>query len=126
MQYRQGKIAENAKLGKNNPIIVRTLFKVVIDDVEYEIYCSENYIKALSEEIKRLEQIEKYDDKMQKAKKEKAKNFYLEGIKMLLEQDETLENYKQIKEEYKKAYSTRKAIINNLYDEIKKIKKLKV
>ena len=63
---------------------------------------------------------------MQKAKKEKDKNYYLEGMKLLLKNNETPENYKSVYEEYKKAYETRKAIIDNLYHEIKIIKKLKV
>ena len=61
-----------------------------------------------------------------KIKKEKDKNYYLEGIKMLLKNNETLENYLSIYEEYKTAYEKRKAIIDNLYNEIKIIKKLKV
>lgn len=120
------KMNENAHLGKNNPIIVKTLFKVVIDDIEYEIYCTEQYVKELQEELKRFEQIEKYKEKMQKAKKEKDKNFYLEGMKMLLKNNETLENYSSLYEEYKTAYQTRKGIIDNLNREIKIIKKLKI
>ena len=45
---------------------------------------------------------------------------------ILLKGNETLENLSLIFEEYKKAYETRKAIIDNLYNEIKIIKKLKV
>lgn len=119
-------IAENARLGKNNPIIVRTLFKVVIDDIEFEIYSIQSYIDNLKEELKRFEQIEKYREKMEAAKKEKDKNYYLEGIKMLFKNNETLENYSSIYEEYKTAYTNRKTIIENLYREIKIIKKLKV
>ena len=63
---------------------------------------------------------------MEKSKKEKDKNYYLEGIKILLKPGETLENFSQIYEEYKKAYIARKAILDNLYSEIKIIKKLKV
>ena len=63
---------------------------------------------------------------MEKAKKDSDKNYYLEGIKVLLKNNETLENYTSIYEEYKKAYDTRKAVIENLYNEIKIIKKLKV
>ena len=63
---------------------------------------------------------------MNKSKKEKDKNYYLEGINLLLKENETLENLSLIFEEYKKAYETRKAIIDNLYNEIKIIKKLKV
>lgn len=119
-------ISKNAKLGKNNPIIVRTLFKVVIDDIEYEISSIQGYVEDLANELKRFEQIEKYKEKMEKAKKEKDKNYYYEGIKMLLKNNETLENYKVSYQEYKNAYETRKAKIDNLYKEIKIIKKLKV
>ncbi len=119
-------LSEDAKLGKNNPIIVKALFKVVIDDIEYEIYCTQDYVKNLQEELKRLEQVSKYKEKMENSKKEKDKNYYLEGIKMLLRNNETLENYLSFYEQYKKAYDTRKAMIDNLYHEIKIIKKLKV
>lgn len=121
-----GEIAENTRLGKNNPVIVRTLFKVVIDDIEYEISSIQSYVDDLKNELKRFEQIEKYKEKMDKAKKEKDKNYYYEGIKMLLKNNETMENYTSIYEEYKTAYEKRKAIIDNLYNEIKIIKKLKV
>ena len=63
---------------------------------------------------------------MEKAKKEKDKNYYLEGMKVLLRDGETLENYMNIYNEYQNAYNARKAIIDNLYKEIKIIKKLKV
>ncbi len=118
-------MVQNSRLGKNNPIIVKALSKVVIDDIEHEIYCTEEYVKELQEELKRFEQIEKYKEKIQKAKKEKDKNFYLEGIKMLLKNNETLENYSSLYEEYKTAYQTRKSVIDNLKKEIKIIKKLK-
>lgn len=119
-------ISENAKMGKNNPIIVKTLFKVVIDDIEYEIYCTQTYIEHLKQEIKRFKEIEKYREKMENAKNEKTKNYYLEGMKMLFHSNENLENYKNLYNEYITAYEKRKAIIDNLYNEIKIIKKLKV
>lgn len=118
--------SKDSKVGKNNPTIVRTLFKVVIDDIEYEIYCTQSYVDELQKELKRFEQISQYKKKMENAKKEKDKSYYYEGIKMLLKNNETLENYLSIYEEYKNAYETRKAIIDNLYKEIKIIKKLKV
>lgn len=119
-------LIENCQAGKNNPLIVKKLFKVVIDDIEYEITCTQEYVDELQEEVKRFEQIEKYKEKMEKAKKEKDKNYYYEGMKMLFKNNETLDNYLSIYEEYKKAYESRKAIIDNLYREIKIIKKLKV
>lgn len=119
-------IAKNTKLGKNNPVVVRTLFKVVIDDIGYEISLTQSYIDEIKGHIKRLEQAKKYKEKMNTVKKEKNKNFYLEGIKLLLLEDETIENFELIYQEYKQAYETRKKIIDNLYNEIKIIKKLKV
>ena len=119
-------LAEDAKLGKSNPIIVRTLFKVVIDDIGYEITCTQSYVDALAEDIKRFKQIEKYKEKMEKAKNDKKKNYYLEGMKLLFKPGETLENFNQIYQEYVEAYNTRKAIIDNLYSEIRNIKKLRV
>lgn len=119
-------LIENCQAGKNNPLIVKKLFKVVIEDVEYEIYCTQTYVDELQGELKRFEQIEKYREKMENAKKEKDKNYYYEGMKMLLKGNETINNYLPIYEEYKDAYKKRKAIIDNLYKEIKIIKKLKV
>ena len=119
-------VAENAKLGKNNAAIVRVLFKVVIDDIEYEIYCRQQYINELQSELKRFGQIMKYEEKMNKAKKDKDKNYYLEGMKMLMKNQETPENYMSFYEEYKQAYQKRKEMIDTLYKEIKIIKKLKV
>ena len=119
-------LENNAKLGRDNPIIVRALFKVVIDDVEYEISCMLDYIKSLKDELKRFKQIDKYKEQMEKAKTEKKKNYYLEGMKALMIGNETPENYLDYYEQYKNAYETRKAMIENLFNEIKIIKKLKV
>ncbi len=114
------------KVGKNNPFIVRQLLKVVIEDIEYEIFLTQSYTKNLEEELKRLSQVKKYENAMNKAHTEKKKNYYLEGMKVLLVNNETVENYHSRYDEYKKAYDTRKAIIENLFKEIKIIKKLKV
>ena len=119
-------LAENAKLGRDNPIIVRTLFKVVIDDIGYEISCTQQYVDDLAEELKRFKLMEQFYAKMMKAKKEKDKNYYLEGIKVLLKPGETVENFQSIHQEHQEAYNTRKAMIDKLYSEIKVIKKLRV
>ena len=119
-------LENNAKLGRDNPIIVRALFKVVIDDVEYEISYMLDYIKSLKDELKRFKQIDKYKEQMEKAKTEKKKNYYLEGMKALMIGNETPENYERSKQEYINAYNKRKEIVDNLFDEIKIIKKLKV
>ena len=119
-------MSKECKLGKTNPAIVRILFKVVIDDIIYEISYTQDYVKELKDEIKRFEQIKKYAEKMEKAKNQKDKNYYLEGMKMLMKNTETVDNYLEYYEQYKNAYETRKNIIENLFNEIKIIKKLKV
>lgn len=119
-------VAENTKLGKNNPIVVKALFKVIIDDISYEIVCTQNYIDDLKENLKRFEQIEKYKMKMDKANNEKNRNYYKEGIEMLFKPEENFDNYQDIYNDYKNAYQNRKESIDKLYAEIKTIKKLKV
>ena len=117
---------DSVKYGKNNPLIVRALLKVVIDDIEYEIYCAQEYIDYLQKNIKRLETAEKYYDKMQNAKKESKKEYFREYMKMYFDKNENIDNFKEIKQEYIDAYNIRKGKINSLYSEIKVIKKLKV
>ena len=119
-------LAEETKLGKSNPVSVRTLFKVVIDDVGYEITCTQSYLESLTEDIKRLKQMLKYKNKMEKARSEKDRSYYEEGIHVLSKPGETIDNLEQIHQEYEEAYNTRKAIVDNLYHEIKLIKKLRV
>ena len=117
---------ELSKLGKTNPVIVRQLFKIVIEDIEYEIFLTMSYIDELKAELKRLAQVEKYETSMNKAKSQRKKNYYLEGMKILLRGEETPENFHSFYDQYKNAYETRKKIIDNLYHEIKIIKKLRV
>lgn len=119
-------LKENYKVGKIDPKALKALFKVVIDDTLYEISCVMEYIKYLDEQITRLEKIEKYDIKSQNAKKEKDKEYYKEGMKVLFAQGENFENYKQILDEYRQAVILREDIKQKLYDEIKIIKKLKI
>lgn len=119
-------LKENYKVGKINAKALKSLFKVVIDDTLYEISCVTGYVDYLKEQIKRLELMNKYKEKMDQSNKEKTKNYYLEGIKLLLQSGETLENFQTILEEYKNALIIRTNRIQKLYDEIKIIKKLKV
>ena len=119
-------LSENSKLGKDNPIIVKALISVVIEDIEYEISCTLDYVNNLHNEIKRLKQVDKYHEKMMAAKSEKKKEYFLEYMKIFLITNETPENYKEILTQYEKAYENRKNRIDKLYDEIKVIKKLKL
>lgn len=119
-------IKELVKMGKLNPPITRVLFKVIADDVGYEITLRQSYLDDLKEEIKRLTTVENYEIKMNQASNEKKKNYFFEGMKLYLKPEETVDNYKQILAEYKEAYKKRKETIDNLYSELKVIKKLKV
>lgn len=119
-------ISNNAKLGKNNPAIVKVLIKVVLDDIYYEIACAQDYIDYLEENIKRCQKIEKYYNKMIQSKTDNKKNYYLEYMKIYLQDNETVGNFHTIFENYKSAYEIRKKKIDNLYNEVKIIKKLKV
>lgn len=114
------------KYGKNNPIIVKALIKVVIDDTEYEISCIMDYLKTLKDDIKRLSLIEDYNSKRISAKTDKKKNYYLEGMKALLSGQETLDNYFEVLNSYRNIYDQKSEHINKLFDEIKIMKHLKV
>lgn len=115
-----------SKLGKVNPKVVKALLKVVIDDIEYEITCLLDYLNYLKTQIFRLEQVDSYYNKMILAKSDKKKNYYLEGIKYLLGENESIEKYKDVLSEYQGALRLRQEKIDKLYSEIKKIKKMKV
>ena len=119
-------MAYDTNLGKNNPIIVKALFKVIIDDISYEIVCTQNYIDELNENLKRFDEISKYKSKMDIAKDKKTKEYYENGIKLLFRPEENFDNYLNIHQDYKNAYSKQKEAIAKLYEEIKIIKKLKV
>lgn len=116
---------KEAKYGKTNPKFLKALFRVVIDDIEYEIFCVAKYVDYLKEQIERLSEASKYYDKMQHSKKDKDKEYYKNGVMMLLKNNETIDNFISILFEYKEALTVRTNKINGLYNEIKKIKKMK-
>lgn len=117
---------KESKLGKINSKILKALFKVVIDDIEYEIYCISKYTDFLKTQIKRLEQIDVYNTKMLESKKDKDKQYYENGINLLLQDAETIQNYSTVLEEYRNTLQLRKEKLDKLNDEIKKIKKMKI
>ena len=119
-------LKQNERLGKINPKPLKALFKVVIDDTLYEISCVMNYVNYIEDQIKRLHTIQKYEKKMNTAKKASIQDYYKAGMQLLFQRGETFDNYKQVLEEYEHALIVRKDRIDKLYDEIKIIKKLKV
>ena len=84
------------------------------------------YKNYLKDQIKRLELMKRYYTKMTETTKEKTKAYYKEGIRLLLQTGETMENFEQVLEEYKSALIIRNKRIDDLYNEIKIIKRLKV
>ena len=121
-----GQLKNNQKDGKINARILKILFKVVIDDIVYEIDCVENYVRYLEGEIKRLETIKAYYEKMNVSSKEKDKEYFLEGIKMLLMDKETVDNFMDVLSDYRNALESKNNLIIRLHQEIKIVKKLKV
>lgn len=119
-------LKQNYSVGKINSKALKALFKVVIDDTLYEISCVMDYIKYLKDQVKRLEEIQKYDIKSQKAKKDKEKEYYREGMRMLFQSSENFDNYEQVLSEYRQAIITREDVKAKLYNEIDIIKKLKI
>ena len=63
---------------------------------------------------------------MKDAKNESKEQYFYEYTKMYLVHGEDINNISNLKKEYADAYVKRKEQIDNLYDEIKKIKKLRV
>ena len=63
---------------------------------------------------------------MNKQSKEKDKTYFLEGIKMLLSQEETVDNFLSVLEEYKIAQKNKEDSIDKLNNEIKIKKKIKI
>ncbi len=104
---------------------MRVLFKVVIDDTLYEISCTLEYVDYLKNQIKRLSKIQKFDEKMQMAKKQSEIDYYKEYMSMLFEQGENYENYNQVTKEYEYALNTKEELIEKLRREIEIIKSLK-
>ena len=85
-----------------------------------------DYVEYLKQQIKRLELIQTYQKKADNTNKQKTKDYYQEGMRLLFQDGETFANYNTVLEEYKQALHTREAAIEKLYLEIKIIKKLRV
>lgn len=114
------------KAGKISKLIVKKLIKVVINDIEYEIVITSDYIKYLKEELDRYKKIQYYVEKMNKFKKEKDKENYFDYIKMLLKPNEKIENLDDLLREVSDTYISKQEALKKLYQEIKIIKKLEV
>lgn len=118
--------AKEPKYSKMNPKVVKALLKVVISDTEYEISSIFDYIEYLKTQIKRLEKIDNAYKKALNHKNDEEIAYYLKELSYQFEAGETIENYKSALEEYKTAKDRKQQAIDKLYDEIKKIKAIKI
>lgn len=115
-----------ASFGKIDKKILQALFKVVIDDTEYEIAARADYIEFLESEIKRVKAAMKYYNKMIACSSESKREYYKEGVRMFLKQNEDPMKCADMLEEFKHSYKMRKEHIEKLYSEVKQIKKLTI
>lgn len=113
-------------VGKLNTKILKTLFKVVIDDINYEISTKIGYIDYLNEQINRLHKINDYKTKMDNTNNKNKKEYFHQGMLELFLPNENEQNYMELLNEYEVALVNRKKLIDDLNKEIKIIKKLKV
>ncbi len=116
----------NPNVGKIDKKVLKQLFKVVIDDTEYEIVARTDYVDFLQKEIKRVSHAKKYYDKYQKAKTEEKRKYIEEEAKYYLNANEKLEMLPQMLVEFEEASKARKEHIKKLYSEVSQIKKLKI
>jgi hypothetical protein len=115
-----------AGIGKIDKKVLKALFKVIIDDTEYEIVARANYLDFLKSEIKRVSDAQRYYDKMQAALTENKREYYRMEIKCYLKPHEEPEKIPQMLAEFNEAYKVRKEHIAKLYDEVKQIKRLTI
>lgn len=115
-----------SKSGKANKKVVKKLLKVVIDDIEYELSSVMDYVDLLKKEIKRYEKIEYYINKRNSAKNENQRVYYDEYIRIYLHPGESLEEFNQLYKELLDAYELKKSNVDDLFKEIKIIKRLRV
>ncbi|MBR3512524.1 MAG: HD domain-containing protein [Clostridia bacterium] len=114
-----------ARLGKIDKTILKALFKVVIDDTEYEIASRADYIAFLKTEIKRVHDASKYFNRMIQCKPgSETYEYYKAGAQMYLHSYEDPEKIDKMLEEFKETKKMREAYIEKLYMEEKQIKKL--
>ncbi len=121
-------IIKDATVGKINKKIVKALFKVILDDTEYEISARNEYLDFLKEEIARLNNAENYYKKYLSTHSDSKKEYFKQGVEMYLRKSngETIDNFESVMNEYKQSFIDRKAHIAKLHNETKEIKKLKV
>ncbi len=119
-------LADETRIGKINRKFVKALFKVALDDIEYEISARTDYIEYLKSEIKRAKEALNYYHKMESASSKRKKEYYKQGVLACLRRNETLEVVPDMYTQLIASLNERKAHIDKLYSEARQIKKLVV
>ena len=119
-------LREEARMGKIDKRILKCLFRVVLDDTEYEIATRSDYLDFIKSEIRRLKPAEPYYNRMIKAKNDKKREYYKEGVKMYMVAGEEPEQLLQEIQEFKDAYEKRREHLKQLEKERSLIKRLTV
>lgn len=119
-------MSDEVRYGKVDKKIVKALFKVTLDDVEYEIASRIDYIDYLKDEIKRLESALKCYNKMQSAFSQSKKEYYRQYAAGYLRPYEKVDLIPQTLEELKNSLKAREEHIEKLYVEARQIRHLVV
>lgn len=113
-------------VGKVDKNVVKALFKVIIDDTEYEIVARSSYVDFVEDEIKRITEAQRYYMKMQSALTKNKREYYEAEIRCFLKPHEEPERIPEMLEEFKNTYKARQEHILKLYHEVKQIRKLTI
>lgn len=113
-------------VGKIDKKVLKALFKVVIDDTEYEIVSRCDYVDFLKTEIKRVNEAQRYYYKMVGAITESKREYYKAEIKCYLKPHEDPEKIPDMLKELENTYKARKEHITKLNHEVSQIKRLSI
>lgn len=120
------RIFKTGGVGKIDKKVLKALFKVVIDDTEYEIYARGDYLKFLRQEIVRVSDSRKYYDRMMYALTPEKKQYYKEEAMCYLKPGEDPEKIPEMIVELETSYKERKKHIQKLHDEVHQIRRLSI
>lgn len=114
------------KVGKNDKEIVRALIKVIIEDVEMEIYRREEYIEYMQKEKNRYKLAMKYYSKYEMEKDEETKKYLAGYIEQYLVKNEDPNNVPEYLKDVEYTLEKRKQLLKDLKKEYKVIRRLRV
>lgn len=114
------------KVGKNDKEIVRALIKVIIEDVEMEIYRREEYIEYMQKEKNRYKLAMKYYSKYEMEKDEETKKYLAGYIEQYLVKNEDPNNVPEYLKDVEYTLEKRKQLLKDLKKEYKGIRRLRV